>query len=169
MKVLIATIFLCLLAIGESAEDREYRVQISNTSQFKKDYLLTEKKLTDLSSKAENVLNLELDISQLIEKAKRHIYDVQIPRISPKMVWPTEEFEERGKYTVVFEQLTFFRMDLVREDEFAYWKLYFEVSDLVSTGSHTTCVVCYLNGEIAEIADQKDDLKSAPEDLELPE
>lgn len=147
LLVLLVTSILC------SGKGQEYRVLISSTSQFKKEYLITEENLKKTKSNADKIKSFPLSFEQIHSKFARHFYDVQVPKISPKMAWPVEEFPEKGKYDAVAEMLSIHKMDVVNRGRYAFLVVSFLVNDLVTNGDHVTCCVFYLNGDIAEIVD----------------
>ena len=73
------------------------------------------------------------------------------------MAWSSEDYNDGEEFPLNSNRIRFWKMELCSHEKYLYWKLSFLISDLVSSGSHLTCVACYLDGEIAKIEDHKVD------------
>lgn len=156
MGVFFLLVFSGLLQ-AEDSKPSEFRVLVSEDSEVKKDYLLTRKKFIECASHADDFGKVSWTVPEIVKMAEKHINEVQVPKVAPSIIWPLEGYNNGKEYPVgAVNDLNFSRMSLLRHEEFLYWKLEFRLVDGIGAG-HTTCVVCYLNGEIAKIVDHKPD------------
>ncbi len=163
IEALLIWICSCALSFGEESDPKEVRLLISETSEVKMDYPLTETSLTKNSSHEKYFGEAKFTVPELIKKAKEHIHKAQLPKIAPffssKLQSNDFTSEERdgpkGSFPGLKGCSKFWRMELCRYDEFLYWRLDFTIDDFIGSSPHVTSVVFYLNGEVAEIVDHK--------------
>ncbi len=163
IAAILIWIYSCALSLAEESDAKEIRVLISETSEVKMDYLLTPKTFTKNSSHERDFGKVALTVPDLVKVGTEHIMTVQLAKIAPnfyEQLWssdmtPEDRDGQVGSFPGLEGRAQFWRAELCRSDEFLYWRLDFRVSDFIGAIPHITSVVCYLNGEVAEIVDHK--------------
>jgi len=154
-NILVTLFIFSTFLQADDSKSSDVRVLISKSSEVKKDYLLTKKDLEKNLSHVDHFGKISWSIPEIVKLAEKHINEVQMPKIVPSMPWPPEEYNHGARYPVLSSDLKFDSMELRSHERYLYWKLHFSISDGIGATPHITCVVCYLNGEIAKIVDHE--------------
>ncbi len=156
MKKIVLNFLLVHLLCPSALCTQPHKVLASADSKQEIYYVVTEEEIAKHASRRDDFGKISLTIPQFVKKAEKHINEVQIKKIAPSVSWPPSNYNGGGEYPVNRRSLNFYKMEVVEFGFHVYLKFHFLVYGPVSSGpSLSTCVVFYLDGEIAKFSTDK--------------